>query len=162
MLNRRTLLASSAIIPLAGCAGMGTDASISAIARDASILASGLMGAIAQLGSLAIPATVSAALAGLQSVADALSTVASQSAALPLVQKIESYVNVIVQALASIPLLPAPVTLALQAATILLPIIEAAVGMVLPASSMRAKLAPSNMSPSEARLILIGAAKKAP
>lgn len=76
----------------------------------------------------------------------------SQSAAQPLVQQIESDVNNIVGVLSTLPLPPTIMTV-VDAAAVLLPVIEAAVGLVTPAS-MQMRTAHAGMTPDEARAAL--------
>jgi hypothetical protein len=66
------------------------------------------------------------------------------------VQQVENDVNAIVKAASAIPGPPAQVTVALTAAQVLLPVIEAAVNMVVPASAAAANA----MTPDVARLVL--------
>lgn len=159
-MQRRHFLALAPSVALGGCL-TGPDQAIATVANDAKLIASGLQGVLVQLGNLnvagltpAILATVGSAVTNLQAVADAIAGVATNAAAQPLVQKIETYVNTIVSALAVLPL-PPPISTALQAAAILLPIIEAAVGMVLPASTARAAKGLA-LTPDQARLVLAG------
>lgn len=151
---RRKLLAGVSALALGGCASFSTGQ----IASDASNLAAGLQGMMAQLGQLAlnIPTTVMSAvgtaITSLQKAADAVAGVYTTASALPLVQQIAGYVNAVVAALSSVPGIPTAIQLILQAAQAILPIIEAAVGMVVTAVSATA------MSPTQARQILTGAA----
>lgn len=156
------LLATSAL--LAAC-NPGQVAQISSeVASDAGIIASGLQGALAGLTTLGIagltPAkaqTVGDAIAGIKSIASALAGAATASAAQPMVQQLEADLNAIVAALAGLPL-PPQIALPLQAATVLLPIIEAAVGMVISnVSALRA--AQPGMTADQARALLIGSGK---
>lgn len=95
---------------------------------------------------------VTAKIDEMQAVDGALTQAASTTAAQPLVQKIEADVNAVVDAVALLPLPPA-IAAIFQAATILLPIIEASVGlMITPAAAAKAKAV--RMSPDEARAVL--------
>jgi hypothetical protein len=164
MISRRSLVASTPLAALAmlgACAGKSADQTIATVAADANTIAGGLKGVLAQLGPLNVPgltpsviSTVGVAVSEIQTVAASLSGVTSAAAAQPLVQKIETYLNTIVAALAGLPL-PPPISTALQAAAILLPIIEAAVGLVV---QQAAKAAPGAISPDQARMILRGSA----
>jgi hypothetical protein len=98
---------------------------------------------------------IGSALGSVQSVATALAKVTDKAAAQPLVTKLETYVNAFVSAAAGIPLLPPSIQLALQAASILLPVIEVAVGLVLPSAP---KASAATMTPAQARLVLKGTA----
>jgi hypothetical protein len=161
MISRRSILAVTPLAALAACAGQSADQTIATVAADANTIAGGLQGVLAQLGPLNVPgltpsviSTVGVAVSQIQTVAASISGVTSAAAAQPLVQKIETYLNTIVAALAGLPL-PPPVSTALQAAAILLPIIEVAVGLVV---QQAAKAAPGAISPDEARMILRGSA----
>lgn len=157
MLRRAFLVA----VPLGACSTI-TDSGVGKIAQDVNILATGLNGVLTQLGNIsilgltpAIMSTVGSAIASIQALAVSISTATSTAAAQPLVQKIETYVNTVVSALAVLPLPPA-IALALQAASILLPIIETAVGLLVTAKPMLGNA----MNPDEARIILRGYALK--
>lgn len=156
----RTLLVSPAALALYGCANANQIAATVAI--DASTIATGLQGALANISTLNISGltadklqTVGLALAGLKSVATALALATTNAQAQPLVQQMETDLNAIVGALAALPL-PPQISVALQAAAILLPVIEAAIGMVLPPPTAPATSAA--MTPDQARLILQGLA----
>lgn len=162
---RRNLLIATPALALGACNTINIDKTLATVAADANLIAGGLKGVLAQLGPLNIPGLDTAilgkaatAIAGIQTVAASLTGVTSTAAAQPLVQKIESYVNVVVSALASLPL-PPPISTAIQAAAILLPIIEIAVGLAVPASAAKASPA---MDANMARVILSGAATMAP
>jgi hypothetical protein len=66
---------------------------------------------------------------------------------------IEADVNALVASLAGLPL-PPPAPTVLQAAEVLLPVVEAAVGLILPQPPVTARAA---MTAAEARLVLKGA-----
>ena len=115
---------------------------------------------IPQLVSLNIPgvtpaivATVSDAVAGAQSVAQALKGVLTQAAAQTLVKKLETYVNAVVTALAGLPL-PGVLSTIVQAAAVLLPVIETTIGLFV------ASAPKGGMSAAEARVVLKAAATK--
>lgn len=134
-LSRRRLLtyAPVVVVGLSGCTAAQINAAVQQAASDALTIANGLTGLLTQLGNYA-PASV-VALAGsiiakIQAVATAM-TAASQSGATSLVNELESLLNALVSALAGLPGLPSIVTDALNAASILLPIIEGALGMVI-------------------------------
>jgi hypothetical protein len=163
---RRAFLLGASGAGLAACTTASVDAGLATAASDVATIAAALPAVLTQLGTLSIPgltpaivATVGVAVSGIQTVASALSGAATAAAAQPLVAKVETYVNGIVTALAGLPL-PPPISTALTAASILLPVIEAAIGLVTtpaPAAARMAASAPS-MSPAQARLILKGIA----
>jgi hypothetical protein len=150
------ILASSALV---ACSTI-TDSGVANAATDAALIADGLAAVDVQLGNLGVidPKTmtvIGSALGSVQSVATALAKVTDKAAAQPLVTKLETYVNAFVSAAAGIPLLPPSIQLALQAASILLPVIEVAVGLVLPSAP---KASAATMTPAQARLVLKGTA----
>jgi hypothetical protein len=161
----RTILASP--LALAGCSifSGGLNSGLAQVASDAAIIASGLAGALSNIGALNIGGlnadkiqTIGLAIAGLKSVATALANATNQSQAQPLVQQIETDLNAIVGALAGLPL-PPQISVALQAAAILLPVIETAVNLAvsqIPGTPATAAI----LSPDQARLILKGAAAR--
>lgn len=86
--------------------------------------------------------------------AQGVASAANGSAAQPFVQQVETDLNAIVGALAGLPL-PPPIGTVLAAAGVLLPVIEAAVGLVLPPSSPARSLAAMRpMTPDQARAAL--------
>jgi hypothetical protein len=164
MINRRRLFSSAAIgaltLGLGACASQPVDTTLATVAADVNTIAAGLKGVLTQLGTMsiagltpAIVSTVGTAIANIQSVAAAVSTATTTAAVQPLVQKIETYLNAVISALAAILLRP-PISTALQAAAILLPVVEAAIGLVTNAVPMQ--MGASAMTADQARLILRG------
>lgn len=158
-MNRRQFLGAGAlasafsVAALTGCATHPTPASV---ANDVSLIASGYRSVLPQIGTIAgitpaIVAKAGQAIADLQAAAAAFASADAAAVQKTLVQRIEADVNAVVAVLAGLPL-PAPISTILQAALVLLPIIEASVGIVAPAAA-----APGGMSPSQARLALAAA-----
>jgi hypothetical protein len=163
MMLRRAILSSSALAGLASATACQTlNPTLAQVTTDVQLIANGLQGILPDIATLAsIPADVAAAianaLANLQVVAGQIGSASSTSSAQPLVQQVVTYVNIIVKALAVIPLIPPPISTVLQAAVVLLPIIEAAVGLIVtPVPSLRTQ----QMQPEGARLILKSSAAK--
>jgi len=161
LVSRRRLLSATSIIPVAvalnACKGLTAPQIAAQAVSDVKLIASGLVGALPSLGTAAgIPAAtvaaVGAGIAKLQTVADAIGQAASNVDAQPLVQQLETLLNAAVGSLAGMAL-PAPFGPALTAATVLLPVIESLVGLVI-----APKAAASAMSPDTAREILTAAA----
>lgn len=154
-MNRRHLLIATPALLLAGCVTGNT--ALATVAQDVATIASGLLGVLPNLPANIIPsatmAAVGAAVADLQSLASQVSSAASTTAAQPIVKQVETDVNTIVNALAAFPI-PAPFSTAIQAAAVLLPIIEVAVGFVVPASAVRGA-----MTPDQARAALKAVAR---
>lgn len=153
MYRRSILIGSFAL--LVGCNNPpGTNKTVAQVANDVNVIAAGLQGVLTQLGPMTginsdTLIKVSTAIAGIQSIAKSISQVSDVASAQPLVQQLETYLNTIVSVLAAVPFLPPPVTMALQAASILLPVIETLLGMFVSAKPML-----STMTPDQARLIL--------
>jgi hypothetical protein len=152
---------------LLGCAGQSAQQVVTTAAQDMATVASGLDGALSGLAGLNIKGLtpdkvqkVQAAIADLKTAATALAQASSAGAAQPIVQQVEGDVNAIVTALAGITWPPEQKTIAtaLDAAQVLLPVIESAVGMVLPPAA--APKAAAALSPDQARAILLGAAAR--
>lgn len=166
MLTRREVLRTGAIgapaILLVGCNGLTANQAIGQAAQDAATIAAGLKGSLTSLAALNIQGltpdklqAVGLAVAGIQTVATALSMASSSSQARPLVQQLEADLNAVVDTLAGLPL-PPQISLPLQAAAILLPVIETAVGMAV--TQLNPPAAAVAMTADQARAILIGAA----
>jgi hypothetical protein len=160
MIRRHILIGLLATTALAGCNTPVTDKTVAAVASDISIIAAGLQGVIGPLSAVVnidptTLATAKMAINGIADIAKAMSSVTDVAGTQPLVQKLETYLNMAVSALATVPLLPPTITIALQAASILLPVIESLVGL-----AMQAPRAGNAMSPAEARLVLKASAIK--
>jgi hypothetical protein len=164
-MNRRKLLSSialgSAAVVLAGCqsTGGGSTSTIAAqAASDIGLIASGLTGALSSLSAsnTVSPSAVSQItgyINAIEAVAATVTTATSATAGQTAVQQIETLLNSLVSAASGLPL-PAPFSTALSAASVLLPVVEVAVGLVTTASAG----ATVPMTPAQARLILSGSA----
>jgi len=162
LVSRRRLLAATAIVPaavvLSACKGLTASQVAQQAVSDVKLIASGLAGALPSLGTAAnIPAATVAligqTIANIQTVADGVAAAASNIDAQPLVQQLEQLLNGAVGALAGLAL-PAPFGPALTAAVVLLPVIEALVGIVI-----GPKAAAMAMPVDTAREILAAAAQ---
>lgn len=141
----------SAPILLAGCATGQTPSQVTAqVLTDINLEASGLANALPLMTTLpaATKTQAAALIAKVQAAAATMSAAVSKAAAQATVTQIETDVNALVGLLAGMPL-PPQVSGVLQAAVVLLPIIEAGVGMAVPVGA-----APGAMSPAQARLTL--------
>lgn len=148
--SRRSLMLGSLALPLVGgaCASLTDpatgkidpakiDRALKLAAADAKVIAGVLKSVLAQLSSLDIPGLTpkvieiaGVAIAGVTDAADALQSATSIAAAQPLVKKLVTYAQAFAGALAALPL-PKEVTTPLRAAVILLPVVEAAVDLVV-------------------------------
>ena len=155
-MTRRAVLGATVFAPvaLAGCATLsGNPNQIAAqVLNDANLIASGLANALPGLqASKVVPAPVMAqaqALVGkIQASAASMSATISKNSAQPIVTQIEQDVNSFAALLAGLPL-PPPYAQVVQAAVVLLPVIEIGVGLAVPAGASHA------MTPAEARLVL--------
>jgi len=157
-LSRRTLLATASLIPLAACAGATAD--LSQVITDVGLIASGLQGALPSLvgsAGASVIAQITGWIADLQPIAAAIGGVTTVAGAQPLVTQIETILNSIVS-LAATFTLPTPFGPALAAAAVLLPIIEAAVNLLVPAASAAVHRYATAMTPAQARAVLAQAA----
>lgn len=164
MLKRRTMLIGAAAVPLAACSSAQPDPNLTQAVADVNALSAGLSGMLAGLSASGVSgltpdvlATVNGAIANLKTAAAAIAKTATAVAAQPVVQQVEGYVNTVVSVLGALPL-PPPISTILEAASVLLPIIETTVGLLAPTAGMRMKAAA--MTPDQARLILLGSAAK--
>jgi hypothetical protein len=112
---------------------------VATISADVGLVAGGLQNALkaaAAVPDLNIPTDTlniaQASLAGLQGTAQSIAGASSVAAAQPMVQQVETYVNAFVGAVSAVPGLPDNVRAYLQAANVLLPVIEIAVNMAVP------------------------------
>lgn len=144
---------------LASCATSNVNnAQVAQAARDVAAIAGALEAELPALQQAGVPADtvakVSTYVADLQTVSSALSTATTQAAAQPLVQRVESDVNAVLAAVngLAIPGTPGAV---LRAAAALLPVIEAAVNLVVAPAA-----APATMTPDAARTVLNAAAHR--
>ncbi len=142
-LSRRAILGVPVAVTLTSCAGV--DLTPAQIVTEAGTVAKGLSGALAQLAGAdptLIPtgtlATLQSDLALAQGAASALNTSLPASNAASTVQTVEGYVNAVLNALAGPPingLIPPPYNLAVAAAALVVPDLEAFVNQYLPAGS---------------------------
>ena len=157
-MNRRNLLTAAAVIApaalLAGCATGQTASQVTAqVLTDINLEASGLANALPLLTAAkgipaAIVAKAQAIIARIQVAAASMSAQVTSAQAQATVTQIETDVNAVVGLLAGMPLPPA-ISGVLQAAVVLLPLIEAGVGLAVPVGA-----APSAMSAAQARMVL--------
>lgn len=143
MMYRRALLRSTAIAPVAAlgaCAnatGSNFNQLLAIAMADVSAIVTGLTSVLKQLAasslgiSSSLLATISGYVTGAQTVASSLQSATSAATAQPLLSQLESYLNATVSALASIPLIPQPISGILQAASLVLPVAEATLGIVV-------------------------------
>jgi hypothetical protein len=149
---RRFLITGVSALVLVACSSTAplTEAKV---AEDINLIANGFNNALSQPAVTAvIPAKVlpkiQAALADLMIVAAAVKADPASAMSKPTVAEVESDVNTIVGALAGLTL-PPPAPTILAAATVLLPVIEASVGIVItgaPHSSMSATEARAHLA----------------
>jgi hypothetical protein len=139
------ILALFAAVSIAACStnSDGTKTinapTVATVSADVSLVAGGLQNALkaaAAVPNLNIPTDTlniaQASLAGLQGAAQSIAGASSTAAAQPMVQQVETYVNAFVGAVSAVPGLPDSVRAYLQAANVLLPVIEIAVNMAVP------------------------------
>jgi len=165
-MDRRHLLATAALLPLAACAPGQSASSVtpSQVVNDIGLIATGLTGALPALGlagvSASTVATVGKYVSQISGLASSVSTALSTSAALPVVEQIGSVLQQILTVAG--PLLPPPWGAAVMAAEVLLPVIESGVGMLVNAATP-APTAPApliTMTPDQARQFLASVASK--
>ena len=142
---------------LGGC--VNGQFSVGAAANDADAIATGLAQAVKDLRtgnalSAAQMAQIDTALADVQATSAALAKAASQTQAQSLATQIAGDVNAIVAAASAIPTLPPPVPEVLAAADVMLPVLEADVGIQAPLG------AAPGMSVAQARALLAAQAAK--
>jgi hypothetical protein len=168
MLNRRTLLRTAALVlPAVGLAGCGMTANVPAAvvtaATDAELIAAGLAAIVP--GIAGIPTSVNADIA---SIAAAVQTYAAEvkamalalagdvtaAVALPSVKSIETAVNSVLTMVAGLPI-PPPYSTYIQEIAVMLPVVEAAVGISgAPAHQRLAQAVAGSMSVATARASL--------
>lgn len=112
---------------------------VAQVSADVSLVAGGLQNALTALSAvpnLNIPTDTlniaQASLSGLKTAAASIAGASSPAAAQPMVQQVETYVNTFVGAVSAVPGIPDNVRAYLQAANVLLPVIEVAVNMAVP------------------------------
>ena len=157
---RCAVLAAVLIAPVrvlaSGSAPGASSAGIQQAAADVATIATSLNTALHNPAVTAaipggLPPNVSQALGDLVSLSQALSSVQSATSAQPTVAQVAKDVNTIVNALSVLPL-PPPAPTILLAASVLLPVIEGAVGVAVPST---AAAAPGAMNPADARMHLM-------
>lgn len=157
---RRLFLVLASTSALAACANTSTNTNttVSNLANDIALIAGGLQGvlpSIAAIHGLSASglAKVNQAVADLQVLAREIGAVVDTTAAQSIVRQVETDVNAIITVVAALPSIPESVSLALQSASVLLPIIELAVGITVP-QKVTARAAKTSLAPSQARNVL--------
>lgn len=171
-MNRRALLLSAALLPLAACGPQGAAGGVTPaqVIADARGIVRGIQGALGPLAA-AVPGLISPAVAAQVSdwmglAAKALDTITAQQSpdqTAPVIQQVEGYVNQALAALAAVTpdlaqRIPAvaPYVVTVQAVIALMPALEAFANTVLTptrAAAARASLA-SPMTEAQARVAL--------
>jgi hypothetical protein len=164
-MKRRLLLSTMPAALLAACSTSTTTLTPAQVVTDAQNAISALantFSAVLTQAPNAVPtntsATITSALAQASSVLGSLSTSLTATVAAPIVQRVEQAINTVITAAAAVPLIPPPVSTALGAAAIVLPILEAFVNSILPAPAgapvaamaARAKVATPGMTAPQA------------
>jgi hypothetical protein len=131
-----------------------SNTSVSAVANDVALIDSGL-GTTLKALNVTLPPQATTALADITAAASAIGSADTTAAAQPIVQRVATDVLAVAQAV--LPLVPggSAAYVAIEAAEVLVPAIETAVGL---ATNVGA--APGGMTPDQARLILRSAASK--
>jgi hypothetical protein len=155
-----TGLAVAAVFGTAACAGSPA-ADLAQVVDDVASIAQGLAAVLPQLGGVVsanLLARVSGFIMQLEMIATELKSISTVAGAQPLVQQVETIIEGIVSTLASVPLLPPQFSLALTAASVLLPVLFTAVGLVFNTSSMTMSMVAAGrvMTPAQARAFLRG------
>lgn len=148
-----SMLAAGPLLLSACSTGQSASQVTAQVLTDINLEASGLANALPMLAAQHSipPATVGQAealVAKVQAAAATMSATVTSAQAQATGTQIETDVNGLVSLLAGMPLPPA-ISGVLQAAVVLLPIIEAGVGMVVPVGA-----SPSAMSAAQARMVL--------
>jgi hypothetical protein len=158
-MKRHTLAALAFSAPILAACSTTAPVNLQSVANDIALIATsfntGLNNpAVVKAIPGGLPASVTAALTDLQLVATAAANAPDATAMKGSVVIVERDVQTIVGALAGLPNLPANVSTILTAATVLLPVLEAAVGIVAPAPA-GTSAAVGGMSPGAARVHLM-------
>lgn len=146
-------LASNIITPI--ITPVIKDITISAsVLNDAALIAKGLATALGVLTGLGIFTTIATDINNIQNAVALLTATMNESDAQNDVSNIETAINDIIDVAASLPL-PPPFGIALQAASVLIPILEGAVGLVISTTSSAARMrSVLMMTPDDARAAL--------
>ena len=169
-MNRRLLLAGTAALAACSTSATVPVTSLQTALTDVQTITSGITSAIALLtadATLQIPAAtqaaIASALADVQGAAASIATSISVSAATTVsyVQAFATSLNSVIAYAVTIPAIPVPYSLALQAATVLLPIVEAEVGLTAARLPAVAAVKPG-LTPDAARAYLKGLAAVRP
>lgn len=154
--SRRRVLALAGVSTLTACSGIqGSNVPevVKNIAADAALIATGLAGILPTLSSVGLSpdliSKVSGYVSDLQKAASTLAGMPSVGASATTVQQIVGLVNGVVAVLGVVTL-PTGIGAIVSAASILLPILERAVGL----TSSRRPVALVGMTPEQARLVL--------
>lgn len=160
-LSRRAALGGvsmAAVVALAGCAGMTGTQLTQRIVTDINLVAGGLAKTLPTITGM--PAQyqpqvnkIVKDITLVQGLTKTISTSLTATAAKPVVTQIVQDVNAVISVGAALPL-PPPISTILLAASVLLPVIEAGVGLPVMAAAPKTK-----MTRAQARAILAAAVK---
>jgi len=165
-MNRRHFLSFSAgSVALAGCSTIGIDINnpLDPVRSDVDLIVHAFNGLMSQLATVhgmtpEMMSTITTAVNDLQTIGTQLKSVNTLNDAQPYIQRIESDINSIVGVLAKLQQIPQSVSIIIQAANTLLPVIENAVGIVVsPKVALRASA--GRMTTEQARNVLRSASK---
>jgi len=143
MMVQPVLIPAAISLGVIACSS-GSSVTEASVANDISLIANGFNNALSQPAVVAVipPAVlpkIQAALADLMTVAAAVKADPASAMSKGTVATVEADVNTIVGALAGLDL-PPPAPTILAAATVLLPVIEAAVGIAVPAAAHKSTM----------------------
>lgn len=164
MMNRRSiflgLTALTSVAALAACGGT-TPLTPAQVVADANGVVNGLAAAVAGIiasSPTLIPADTAATIQSLLGQAEALMASVSSAVGAPsaasVLQQVEAIVNTVLASLATVSAIPAPYSTAIQAAAVILPIIEQFVSTYIPSTAPKAIAAPSASDLARARAAL--------
>lgn len=155
-MKRRSILAGCSALALAGCAGLSPAQIARQAVTDLGLIANGFAAGTPELASItgisaATLTSVSALFGKAQALAAGISATVTAETAKPVVQQIEAYFGEALTLLGDL-LLPPPFSTVLTALNVLLPVVEAAVGLPVPVGA-----ALGGMTPAQARAVLASA-----
>lgn len=158
-MNRREFVVLSSATALTACAGGTTEVTVAIqVVQDVAQIASGLTGSLSSLSGSPLFNTISGYVTSIAKLASLVTTTTPVSSAQGTVGQIETLINDILSVAADVPL-PPPFGPAIQAAAILLPVVESALNMLLSKPHvMTARLQARQMTSDQARAILAAAA----
>jgi len=158
MHRRHFISLTAGVLTLSACGSGSNSTALDTVVSDVNLIASAFQNILPQIAAANgitpdMEATISAAITDLQTIATELRTTHGLNEAQPLVKQVEDDLNVIILNIGKLHTIPTSIAVVLQAASVLLPVIENAVALQVP-PKVALRATSSRMTTDQARSVL--------